>query len=164
MNVGLVHGRFQPFHNGHKFLVDAMLEECDTCVVLVGSATAHGEDNPFSVDLRRNMIRSVYADTRALLIGANVDFCDPYAQRTQWDVLFASCVLSLTGQLPTHVYTGKGYAVPWERVQPTVRIVERHADISATAIRKLLRNGQWNAVETLVPHEVFALLTTHARS
>jgi len=38
MKVGLVHGRFQPFHNGHKFLVDEMLKECDLGVILIGSA------------------------------------------------------------------------------------------------------------------------------
>mgnify|MGYP001593264907 FL=1 len=103
MKIGLVHGRFQPFHNGHKFLIDKMLQECDLGVVLIGSPSKRNQKNIFNLASRRKMIRAVYGEDRKLFIGANLDLDDPYSKKSQWDVVFSSCVLSLTGHLPTHV-------------------------------------------------------------
>jgi cytidyltransferase-like protein len=40
--LGMYLGRFQPFHNGHKAIVDKMLEECEEVVIVVGSADKMG--------------------------------------------------------------------------------------------------------------------------
>ncbi len=54
-------GRFQPFHNGHKTVIDHMITESDRCLILVGSSfqepTAR---NPFSFYLREEMILNHY--------------------------------------------------------------------------------------------------------
>lgn len=60
-------GRFQPFHNGHKHVVDKALEQADNVLVLVGSANRpRTRKNPWSFVERRDMIQSVYQDTGRL--------------------------------------------------------------------------------------------------
>ena len=160
MKIGLVHGRFQPFHNGHKFLVDEMLKECDLGVILIGSAIKNDGKNIFDIETRKQMVQKIYGGNNKLLVGANIDLDSPYAEGAQWDVVFSSCVLSLTGYLPTHVYTGDNYSVPWERVKPEFRKFKRYDEISATDIRKLLNEKNFDEVKKLVPEQIFEMVKT----
>ncbi|MEM1046292.1 MAG: NUDIX domain-containing protein [Pseudomonadota bacterium] len=55
-------GRFQPFHNGHRAMVQTALAAADRVLVLIGSPDASlSLKNPFSADQRRNMIESVFS-------------------------------------------------------------------------------------------------------
>ncbi len=158
MKVGLVHGRFQPFHNGHKFLVDQMLNECDLGVVLIGSVGKIDNKNPYDLETRKEMIRAVYERNKKLLIGANIDLDSPYSKTAQWDVVFSSCVLSLTGHLPTHVFVGPNYRVWWRRVRPKLRRFKKYNNISATSVRELIHRKKISSLEKLVPKEVFKII------
>ncbi len=155
MKIGLVHGRFQPFHKGHEFLVNKMLKECDLGVVLIGSAFKSDRKNLFDLESRRKMVRSIFKENKNLLIGANLDLEFPYSKNSQWDVVFSSCVLSLTGYLPTHVYAGDNYSVIWKRIKPKIKKFKRFNNISATHIRKLLEKKSFDKIEKLVPPPVF---------
>lgn len=54
-------GRFQPFHNGHKAIIDAALEQAKEVIVVVGSSfAARNIRNPFTFDERRQMIKAVF--------------------------------------------------------------------------------------------------------
>lgn len=54
-------GRFQPFHIGHKFVVDAALEKAEHVVVLAGSANRSPSlRDPFSFAERKDMLRKCY--------------------------------------------------------------------------------------------------------
>ncbi len=158
MKVGLVHGRFQPFHNGHKFLVDKMLKECDLGVILIGSAQKKDKKNPYTLKQRKEMIMSIYKNKKKLFIGANIDLDSPYSKKAQWDVVLASCVLSLTGYLPTHIYGGVDYDVPWKRVRVNIKKHKRYNSISATNIKKSLKNKKVKDIQRLVPKEVFNII------
>lgn len=58
-------GRFQPFHNGHKAVIDAALEQSHEVVVVVGSSfAARNIRNPFTFQERRAMIEAVYPPGR----------------------------------------------------------------------------------------------------
>ena len=47
-NIGIVIGRFQPFHNAHKELIQTALDQSDIVVVFVGSGDKHrSHKNPF---------------------------------------------------------------------------------------------------------------------
>lgn len=50
--VGLVIGRFQPFHLGHKFLIDESLKLCDYIILGIGSSNKSDDKNPYSADKR----------------------------------------------------------------------------------------------------------------
>lgn len=58
MRVGLLVGRFQPFHLGHLEAVRYALGETDYLYVVVGSAQrSHERDNPFTAGERIAMIK-----------------------------------------------------------------------------------------------------------
>ena len=59
MKVGLLVGRFQPFHYGHLAAVKFALKRVDYLYVIVGSAQrSHERDNPFTSSERISMIKS----------------------------------------------------------------------------------------------------------
>lgn len=51
--VGIVIGRFQPFHLGHKYVIEKALEVCDKLYVGIGSAQIFDEKNPYSAEKRK---------------------------------------------------------------------------------------------------------------
>lgn len=54
-------GRFQPFHNGHKAVIDAALEQAKEVVVVVGSSfAARNIRNPFTFQEREAMIEACF--------------------------------------------------------------------------------------------------------
>jgi bifunctional NMN adenylyltransferase/nudix hydrolase len=56
-------GRFQPFHNGHKAVIDAALKQAKEVVIVVGSSfAARNIRNPFTFEERKAMIEAVYPD------------------------------------------------------------------------------------------------------
>jgi len=76
MKILLYIGRFQPFHNGHKLLVQDALKRCERLVIGLGSANARASPkNPFSLNEREEMIRaSVDASGRYIPIIHLYDF------------------------------------------------------------------------------------------
>ena len=149
MRVGLVHGRFQPFHNGHKALIDKMLVECHLGVVLVGSADKRDRDNPFTREQRQRMIIQSYQEAvrqSRLSVGANFDLSQ---SSDSWDILLKSCVLSLTGYELTDVYAGPGYSLRWPN-DTAVHQQPRVGGITASLIRSSLRGGA--SVESLADY------------
>lgn len=56
-------GRFQPFHNGHKHVIDTALSLAKNVIVLLGSANRpRSTRNPWTWQEREYMIRANYAD------------------------------------------------------------------------------------------------------
>lgn len=54
-------GRFSPFHNGHKAIIDAALEKAKEVIVVVGSSfAARNIRTPFTFEERRSMIKAVF--------------------------------------------------------------------------------------------------------
>jgi bifunctional NMN adenylyltransferase/nudix hydrolase len=63
-DIGLLVGRFQHFHLGHKHLIDTGLTLCDRMLVLIGSSQEWGTlRNPFSVITRNTLIKEIYGDS-----------------------------------------------------------------------------------------------------
>lgn len=66
-DLGIVIGRFQPFHKGHKHLIDSALKKCRRVLVLIGSANkAISAKNPFTYEERKRMISHSYLPTVCL--------------------------------------------------------------------------------------------------
>lgn len=65
MGKGIVLGRFQPFHNGHEYLVLEALEVFHEVTIAIGSAQEEWTtDNPFSFQERKEMIQSWATENR----------------------------------------------------------------------------------------------------
>jgi bifunctional NMN adenylyltransferase/nudix hydrolase len=58
-------GRFQPFHNGHKAVIDAALNQAKEVVVVVGSSfAARNIRNPFTFQERKAMIEACFDEPK----------------------------------------------------------------------------------------------------
>ena len=58
-NTALLIGRFQPFHNGHLYLIKKALQKVDKLIIGIGSANIIDERNPYSTNLRQEIIEIV---------------------------------------------------------------------------------------------------------
>lgn len=58
-STALVVGRFQPFHQGHWYLLQQALSVADTIVIAVGSSNVQNEDNPLTYEQRVEMLKLV---------------------------------------------------------------------------------------------------------
>jgi bifunctional NMN adenylyltransferase/nudix hydrolase len=62
---GLAVMRAQPFHSGHRSLVDKMMEDCSYITIILGSiAEKRTLNNPFTFEERRTMIVNVYPERK----------------------------------------------------------------------------------------------------
>lgn len=60
---GVFIGRFQPFHEGHQFLITEALERVDQLIIVIGSSgRARSTVNPFTYDERVALIRANLQD------------------------------------------------------------------------------------------------------
>ena len=60
---GVVVGRFQPPHLGHKYMIDTALELCHNVYVLIGSAQEFNTDrNPLPHYERVKLLQTIYPD------------------------------------------------------------------------------------------------------
>jgi len=74
VDVAFLIGRFQPFHNGHKHLIDYGLEHAERVVVLVGGSNkARSYKNPFTFQERQEMIETSFADPKYWVSSDYVD-------------------------------------------------------------------------------------------
>jgi len=66
MKIGVIIGRFQPFHSGHAEILKTALKECDQVTIVLGSANrCRSVKNPFSVAERKGMIIEYVYDNMA---------------------------------------------------------------------------------------------------
>ena len=72
----IVLGRFQPFHKGHAYLVEAALEKGTTTIAIGSSQTEPSMNNPWSVGEREEMIREWLGDREANIVHI-ADINDP---------------------------------------------------------------------------------------
>ena len=60
-------GRWQPFHKGHKALIDTVLGEGEKVLIAIRE-TEIDHKNPYSVEERIEMIREIYPDEKRVRI------------------------------------------------------------------------------------------------
>ena len=145
-HVGLLIGRFQPFHSGHLSAIQYALKMVDHLYVLVGSSQkSHELRNPFTAGERILMIRNSLIDRRVdakryLIIpipdaighAVWTAFIDQVVP--EYDVVFSS------NRLTIQLFREKG-----------VRVVEpplfQRKNYSATEVRRRIIDGEnWRAL------------------
>ena len=140
MKRGLYVGRFQPFHNGHKAVIDLLCNEVDELIIGIGSAQmSHDIRHPFTAGERVLMIQRVLADAKipvyiipledikrnALWVAHVVSMVPPF------DVVYTS------NPLVIRLFTEAGFRVE----SPPMY---QRQELSGTAIRqKMLEGGEW---------------------
>ena len=140
MKRGLYVGRFQPFHNGHKAVIDLLCDEVDELIIGIGSAQmSHDIRHPFTAGERVLMIQRVLADAKipvyiipledikrnALWVAHVVSMVPPF------DVVYTS------NPLVIRLFTEAGFRVE----SPPMY---QRQELSGTAIRqKMLEGDDW---------------------
>ena len=67
MKYSLFIGRWQPFHDGHKALIQSVIDEGkEVCIAI--RDTEISEDNPFTADRRKEMIQESFPTAKVIVI------------------------------------------------------------------------------------------------
>jgi bifunctional NMN adenylyltransferase/nudix hydrolase len=146
-------GRFQPFHNGHKAVVDTALEQAKEVIIVVGSSfAARNIRNPFTFEERRQMIKAVFPQDNVKVVPVS-DY--PYDDN-KWVAAVQNVVhgaikwsadpirIGLIG----HEKDGTSYYLKifptWSNVS-----VPNVDGINATDIRNLMFEGPYNGIDRI---------------
>ena len=157
---GLAVMRCQPFHNGHKRIIDQMLTECERVTLVLGSIDKRDKRNPFPFHDRKKMVKNTYtisdermdAWTQQIVVLGVPDISDDlgwatYVLRSVEDHWVDNCGGEEKDYLkPDAYYTGSEFDARWYRDSGMkINIIERidkaYQITSATIIRDLCEYG-----------------------
>jgi bifunctional NMN adenylyltransferase/nudix hydrolase len=97
-------GRFQPYHLGHKKVIDKALKMADNVLVIIGSANrARSTRNPFTFGERAVMISNSHPDNGGSL------FCRPMNDFTYNDTKWVTEVQSIVNKEALRIANGGGF-------------------------------------------------------
>ena len=121
--IGLIVGRFQPFHNGHADTVNNIIQDCSVVIIGLGSAQLSRErHNPWTVDERKEMLRNVYGDRIRVVPLKDLNASTP----AEWTNYVIEKAANIGLPAPTDYYTGSvtdgiwyrdHFAADWEGVE-----------------------------------------------
>ena len=151
-------GRFQPFHNGHKDIIDYALQHSKNVIILVGSATSPRTiRNPFTFDERKSMIDSVYKDHRrkiTILPLSDIVYNDNKWVKSIQDIVSKNIdVLNPKIGLIGHNKDNSSYYLSLFPNWHSVNVDIKQDSLSATHVRGLIYN---NLNHNEVTHHVIA--------
>ena len=149
----LVIGRFQPFHHGHRLLLEHIASQYDEIIIGIGSSQyGHTRDNPFTVDERRQMIEESLKQSRTtnytIVLIPDIHNPPKWVDHVTSIVSDFDVVLS-NNALTQELFTAKGYRV---KEAP----VFNRDQYSGKEIRRRIRDDEpW---EELVPEPVARII------
>lgn len=164
--TGVIVGRFQTFHNGHKYLIDKACEMYDTVLIIIGSSNEYQTiKNPYNIIDRFEMINYCYADqikSGKIIVAAIPDRLS-YGDDTGWGQYLMNHIVKILGYHPDAIiYGNDAERNLWfnkEILGGTKEVViDRHfIEISATQVRNLMREGKRDEWEKVVPVQIHCL-------
>ena len=151
-------GRFQPFHNGHKHIVDNALTIAKSVMIICGTGELSAK-NPWRYDEVKQMILGCY-DPDSVSRLAIVTLPD-VADDDKWlnsllDIISRSAQGKI-GIIGHH----KDQSSYYLDLLPGFEYLEikNYGNINATDIRGFLVCGDFEPIKALVPHCVYLLIT-----
>jgi len=155
MKVGVLVGRFQPFHNGHLKAVQFALRQVDLLYIAVGSSQkSHEPRNPFTAGERIKMIKVAIDEARIDCKKIIIVPVPDAVQHSVWvsyvDALVLDYSIVFTNEsLTTQLFKERGV-----KVLP-VPLKDR-GNYKGTGIRERMENGKpW---KQLVPKAVAKII------
>ena len=145
-------GRFQPFHIGHKEVIDKALTLAEKVIVLVGSSNQPRTiKNPFNFDERRNMILDAYGFSHPQLDPmSNTDFkrimVEPLRDNRYNDQAWAVSVQTI-------VQDAVMKSIGWTDMPPRGGIIGSSKDETSYYLSMF---PQWDLIEHSINEEVHA--------
>lgn len=141
MKRAVIVGKFHPFHNGHSYLIDTAIAECDSVYVLVCDSDAYTID----ASLREQWIAAIHPSAHVKII--------PDIGKDDDSAAWAEHTTSFLGFTPDIIYTSEDYGDTWALEMGCehrkVDYHRRHIPVSATAIRSDVLK-YWNYMHPIV--------------
>jgi len=151
---GLMVGRFQPFHNGHLYLSNQILQECDELIIAIGSAQFNYiYKDPFTAGERVLMIH-------AALLESKIDLTRCYVIPIVNDENNARWLAHLRSMVPSFniLYSGNDFVTNLVSHEIKIKkpLFSKKDVYNGTNIRKqMARMQNW---KKLVPNAVFRVI------
>lgn len=152
--LSLILGRFNHIHLGHKYIIDISRNLSEKTLILIGSSQESGTlRNPFSADLRKELIKAVYKNDDSIQIDFLEDMTNEYDINYEWGKYILENVKKITGKKPNIMIHGndesrKGWfdEIDIEDVSEMI-VTRKDIEISATKLRGyILTNNKENGV------------------
>jgi len=105
-------GRWQPFHNGHKFLIDEALKKGENVCVAIRD-TEMSAQNPYTVRQREEMFRRVYGDKVKIAVIPDITSIN-VGRNVGYAVNFVEAPAEIGKISGTNVRAGRENGVPRE--------------------------------------------------
>ena len=162
-NHSFMIARFQPFHNGHKSIIDKMLNESKNITIILGSAQEIGtKKNPLSTTKREKLIKNIYGEKSNIKI---LSLRDVDCDLDEWYKLVMKLLEENVPEFgfPDAYYCGdmeNGHF--YDKGEFKIEIVERekqkgYKKISATEIREMIKNHD-DSWKKYIPKENIKLI------
>ena len=162
-NHSFMIARFQPFHNGHKSIIDKMIKESDNITIILGSSQESGtERNPLTVLQRQNLIENIYGkrDNIKILslndIDCDIDGWYNYVMKFLKEKVpeFGFPNAYYCGDMENGHYYNKGeFKIEVENREKQIG----YKDISATEVREMIKRNDYNW-KNYIPEENIKLI------
>lgn len=165
---GIFLARVQPIHNAHLYVIEKILEECDYCVIIIGSANKNGtKRNPFPLELRKELVEKSISklDVNRIIIMYLPDWLteNNVDKLKIWGhYLYYNIVSKIEQKEMTFYYSDNpDYLMSWfdDEVSNCIsyRFLERNTiynNLSATKIREALLNKDVDYLNEFLPKEI----------
>lgn len=166
--VGLAVCRLQPLHKGHCLIINQMIQDCETVILGLGSTNKKPDRwDPFTPDVRMQMVRNVYGDRIKIVPLVDIDA----KNKSEWVEYVLAKLAKLGMREPTDYYTGSVSDSYWYTEHftytKTIQMVDRGKnDIpAASELRTLIELGSrdwrnwvpkvnWRLIEENYPEDL----------
>ena len=141
--LGITVGRFQTFHNGHKFMIDKAVALCDSVGVFIGSSQESGTaKNPFDYATRERLLKKIYGGAVQVYPLPDIGV----GNNSRWGDYVIDNVIERFGETPDLLVSGKeDRRIDWFDSIKALTIAELYVpkiiDISATQMREYFLSG-----------------------
>lgn len=157
--LGLIVGRFQPLHLGHMDMIDRAAELCDDVLVFVGSSQESGTgNNPFTYELRKEMLEAVYGNRICVRPLPDVGL----GNNSAWGRHVLGSAEACMGQAPDLFVSGtetrrRSWFSGIDGIFPSSLMVPKRLPISAVNVRRLLAEGDLEGWKACVDPAMYGL-------
>lgn len=158
--------RFQPFHNGHKSIVDTMLEDNEKNLILIGvSWIKSPETDPYTYEKRLKFILETYQDIHNLDIAPLIDMDSDERWAQQ---MLAICYVQKASHIKLYCWDESEDSVVqvinkyihllnWKKLE-IIEIDRNKIPVSGTQVRHEIKEAWVDSIEKLVPEAVYKTL------
>jgi len=159
--LGLVIGRLNHMHSGHKRIIDISKNLSEKTLVFIGSSQENGTlRNPFKLETRKNLIEKVYGNDKSIIVAELKDLSNEYSINFDWGKYVLDNVEKVIGKKPDFLITGnddsrKGWYDEKDVEEISEMIVSRKVvEISGTDLRGYLLTGNKTVWTEFMPEEL----------